>query len=239
MRVAVVGGHGKTGRAVGLALARRDVATTAIGRAEWPSLAETLADCDAVYLIAPNLHPDEPTYVAACLSAMQAAGVPRVVYHSVASPYVPQMPHHVGKAVSEDLVRRSGLAWTILQPGAYLQNLDLTGDLELPYDVHAVFGLADLPDVGEAAAVVLTEDGHVGATYELASRVATPADLAAEAGHHATRVETQVEHPWLRAMFAYYDEHGLPVGTRPLSMLLGREEPEHPSPDGSGQRSQR
>ena len=27
---------------------------------------------------------------------------------------------------------------------------------------------------------------------------------------------------WLVAMFAYYDRHGLPVGTLPLQALLGR-----------------
>jgi NAD(P)H dehydrogenase (quinone) len=221
-RVAVVGGRGKTGRAVRDALARRGHTAVPLGRAEWPGLGDAMAGCEAAYLIAPNLHPDEPDYVADALEAMLAAGVPRVVYHSVASPYAPQMPHHVGKAQAEDLVRRSGLAWTILQPGAYLQNLDLGGDLCVPYDIDAIFGFADLAEVGEAAAIVLTEPGHVGATYELASRVATPAELAAEAGHRAVRVETSVEHPWLRAMFDYYDRHGLPVGTRTLSMLLGR-----------------
>ena len=223
MRVAVVGGNGKTGRAVRNALTTRDVASASIGRAEWPNLADAMGDCDAAYVIAPNMHPDEPRYVADALVAMTTAGVRRVVYHSVASPFVPQMPHHLGKAESEDLVRRSGLAWTILQPGAYLQNFDLTVDLQVPYDVDAQFGFADLTEVAEAAAVVLTEEGHVGATYELASRVATPAELAAEAGHHAQRIEASAEHPWLSAMFDYYHRHGLPVGTRPLTMLLRRQ----------------
>lgn len=222
MRVAVVGGHGKTGRAVRDALARRGVESVPLGRAQWPMLAEAVAGCEAAYLIAPNMYPDEPAYVADALEAVSRAGLRRVVYHSVASPYTPQMPHHLGKARSEDLVRRSGLTWTILQPGAYLQNLDLSADLAVPYDVDAVFGFADLAEVGEAASVVLTEDGHAGATYELATRVSTPAELAAEAGHRAVRVEAGDVHPWLRAMFDYYDEHGLPVGTRPLSMLLGR-----------------
>ena len=223
MRIAVVGGNGKTGRAVREALTRRGAESVATGRAEWPGLAAALADCAAAYVIAPNLHPDEAAYVEAVLTAMQQAGVPRVVYHSVASPYVPMMPHHVAKAASEDLVRRSGLAWTILQPGTYLQNLDLTGDVSVPYDVHATFGFADLAEVGEAAAIVLTEDGHVGATYELASRLTTTAELAAEAGHVARKIEVDVGHPLLRAMFDYYDRYGLPAGTRPLSMLLGRD----------------
>jgi uncharacterized protein YbjT (DUF2867 family) len=219
--IAVLGGHGKTGRAVVAALAGRGVEARPLGRADWSALAEAVAGCDAAYLIAPNLHPDEPAYVTDALSALSGAGVTRVVYHSVASPYAPQMPHHLGKAVSEDLVRRSGLAWTILQPGPYLQNLDLSGPLEVPYDVGAVFGFADLADVAEVAALVLTEDGHVGATYELASRVATVAQLAAEAGVTARRTDQRPD-GWLGAMFAYYDEHGLPVGTRTMDALLGR-----------------
>jgi NAD(P)H dehydrogenase (quinone) len=212
-RVAVFAGRGKTGRAVAAALPEAQP----LGREPWD-----LAGCDAAYLIAPNLHPDEPAYVAAALAALTDAGIGRVVYHSVASPYVPEMPHHVGKAASEDLVRRSGLAWTILQPGAYLQNLDLSGPVRVPYDVHVPFGFLDLADLGAAAAVVLLEDGHIGATYELATRLTTVAALAAEAGVPAEQVADPGGHPWLQAMFAYYDVHGLPVGTLPLRALLGR-----------------
>ncbi|GAA5117187.1 hypothetical protein GCM10023339_27430 [Alloalcanivorax gelatiniphagus] len=220
MRVAVVGGHGKTGRAVRDALAGRDVEALPLGRADWPDLAAAVAGCEAAYVIAPNLHPDEPAYVTSVLSALATAGVPRVVYHSVASPYAPAMPHHLGKAAGEDVVRRSGLDWTVLQPGAYLQNLDLTGPVDLPYSPDVSFGFLDLADLGHAAARVLTEDGHVGATYELATRVATVRELAHEAGVPVRQVPDPGTHPWLTAMFAYYDQHGLPVGTRVLSSLL-------------------
>jgi NAD(P)H dehydrogenase (quinone) len=220
VRVAVLGGHGKTGRAVCDALAAGDSGALPLGRADWPDLAAAVAGCDAAYVIAPNLHPDEPAYVAEVLAALAAAGVGRVVYHSVASPYVPAMPHHVGKARSEDLVRRSGLDWTILQPGAYLQNLDLTGPVDVPYSVDVPFGFLDLADLGRAAAVVLTSPGHSGATYELASRVATVRELADEAGVAVRQVANPATHPWLSAMFAYYDVHGLPVGTRVLRSLV-------------------
>ena len=153
-----------------------------------------------------------------------------MVYHSVASPYLPQMPHHLGKAAAEDLVRRSGLAWTILQPGAYLQNLDLSGPVRVPYRVDAPFGFADLDAVARAAARVLQRDGHAGATYELASVKGTVADLAERAGVDAEKVEFQPstalsarENAWLAAMFDYYDQHGLPVGTAVLEMLLRGE----------------
>lgn len=224
-RVAVLGGHGKTGRAVAGALADVGVVAVPLGRDHWDDLPGALAGCDAAYLIAPNLHPDEPAYVASALTALHAAGVARVVYHSVASPYAPAMPHHVGKAVAEDLVRRSGLAWTVLQPGAYLQNLEGTGPLEVPYSLDATFGFLDLADLGRAAALVLTEPGHVGATYELATRVATVRELADEDGRACRQVADPGTHPWLTAMFAYYDRHGLPVGTRVLAALTARSDP--------------
>jgi len=225
MRVAVVGGTGKTGRAVCAALEARGHPALPLGRAAWTDLPGALEGCDASYVIAPNLHPDEPAYVAAALAAATSAGVERVVYHSVASPGISAMPHHLAKARAEELVRSSGSAWTILQPGAYLQNLDLSTTVRLPYSASAPFGFADLDDVGRAAAVVLLEDGHQGATYELASVATTVAALAADAG-----VEVLVERPsgepagreeaWLRAMFSYYDAYGLPVGTRVLAWLL-------------------
>ena len=117
-------------------------------------------------------------------------------------------------------MRRSGLAWTILQPGVYLQNLDLSTTVRVPYDVDAPFGFLDLADLGAAAATVLVGDGHDGATYELASRRATVRELAEEAGVAAERGPDPREHPWLSAMFAYYDRHGLPAGTLTLRALL-------------------
>jgi len=223
--VAVVGGNGKTGVAVCAALRERGAEAVPLGRAEWDDLAGAMRGCVAAYLVAPNFHPDEPAYVAQALEACRAAGVDRVGYHSVAAPYVPAMPHHLGKAAAEDVVRRSGLRWTILQPGVYVENFDLTRTVRLPYRADAEFGFLRLADLGAAVAeVLLGPDEHVGATYELASLRGTVADLAREAG-----VDVVVEPPGpdvpegLAAMFAYYDEHGLLAGVLTLRALLARE----------------
>ncbi len=244
--VAIVGGAGKTGRAVRAALAARGVESFATGRQDWERLPDALAAADRVYVIAPNLHPDEPAYVGTVIEAARAAGIERLVYHSVAAPYAPDMPHHLGKARAEDLVRRSGLAWTILQPCAYVQNLvpGLQADppaLRLPYSTETTFGLVDLTDVGEAAAVTLLEDPHVGATYELGGPAASIADVGRGAESvldravSVERVEPeewartegaglgQRERDWLLRMFANYDAYGLPTGSLPLAALLGRE----------------
>jgi uncharacterized protein YbjT (DUF2867 family) len=245
VRVAVLGGSGKTGRAIATALEARAASVTSIGRRDWGDLAGALHGCDAVSVIAPNFHPDEPAYVSEVLAAAETAGVTRLVYHSVATPYAPAMPHHLGKARSEDLVRRSATAWTVLQPCAYVQNLvpalrSADAVLEVPYAVDRAFGLVDLHDVAEATARVLLDDGHVGATYELGGpALVTVADVADAAGIALGRPITtrrldpaawaagpgasldDRERAGLLAMYEYYDRYGLPAGGRVLRELIG------------------
>ncbi|WP_341925989.1 NmrA family NAD(P)-binding protein [Nocardioides psychrotolerans] len=244
--VAVLAGSGKTGRALARALADAGARTRPLGRADLADPVAALRGCAAAYVMAPNLHPDEASYVGGWLAAARRAGVARVVHHSVASPYVATMPHHLAKAVSEDLVRRSGLSWTLLQPCAYVQNLlpGLRADrplLRVPYDPDRPFGLVDLLDVAQAAARVLLDPVsgvHEGATYELGGpRLVSVRDVAAVAARvlgadvAVERVPAAVavaglderEATWLTAMFAYYDEHGLPTGGRSLAAVLGRE----------------
>jgi uncharacterized protein YbjT (DUF2867 family) len=249
-RVAVTAGGGKTGTAVAAALVAQGRTAVPLGH-ENGDLARALAGCSALVVIAPNLHPDEAGFVAALLDAAQVAGVGRVVYHSVAAPYSPSMPHHLGKAAAEDLVRRSGLDWTVLQPCAYVQNLvpalrAAPAVLEVPYSLDASFGLVDLADVAAAHAAVLTGPGpaaprHVGATYELGGPApVTVRDVArvaaAVTGRPVAVRQVSVEEwragpgaglpgrerSWLEAMFGYYDAHGLPAGGLALGALLGR-----------------
>ncbi len=203
---------------------------------------------DAVYHLAPNVDPHEVGLGAAALAVATRCGVRRFVMHSVLHPYAPPMPHHVRKAEVEHLVRTSGLEWTVLQPAAYAQNLVAlarvaarTGRLEVPYSIDAPFTLVDLDDVAAAAAVVLADPSHVNATYELAgptiTSVAEVAHLIArrtgrridavridadewEAGAGATLQPDAVRS--LRAMFSYYELHGLVGNSHVLSHLLGR-----------------
>lgn len=245
--VAVLGGRGKTGRAVASALADQGARPRPVGREIVHDPVAALAGAAAVYVVAPNMYADEPDYVSAVLTAARRAGVDRVVYHSVAAPYAPSLPHHLGKAAAEDVVRRNARSWTILQPAAYVQNFvpALRADppaLRVPYDVDRPFGLVDLADVAAAAAVVLLDEGHVGATYELGGPTLVSVRDVAAAASAVLRVDVPVgavgieewthtqgadlgerERAWLTAMFAYYDRHGLPAGSLPLRCLLGRE----------------
>ncbi|HEX5510232.1 MAG TPA: NmrA family NAD(P)-binding protein [Actinomycetales bacterium] len=246
----MTGAAGKTGRAVTASLQRRGVEVVPLVRGvvdlDTGVGLEHLRGCSAVYLIAPNVHPDEPGVVSRVLAAAKEHGVERVVYHSVAQPFAPAMPHHLDKARSEDLVRRSGLGWTVVQPCAYAQNLldalrSETPALTVPYSVDSPFSFVDLEDVGEAVAVALTEPGHLGATYELGGPDALSVrDVAALAqdvlgtGVPASSISVKEwadgagaalpDHARERlvAMFEYYDSYGLLTGSLVLQALLGR-----------------
>jgi len=245
--VVVVGGRGKTGRAVIDAVHARGGSARPVGRAELHDAVGALRGATAVYVIAPNMHPDEPSFVRHVLAAARDAGVSRIVYHSVVAPYLPEMPHHLAKAESERLVRAGGAQWTILQPCAYIQNFlpQLSGPdpaIDVVYDPDRRFTLVDLADVGESAAVAVLDDGALhGATIELGGpahvsvhdvALAAQAVLGREvpvrrtggqewAAGPGARLQAR-ERDWLLGMFEHYDRHGLLCGSLGSRAVLGR-----------------
>lgn len=257
--VLVLGVTGKTGAAVARALLARGIPvrgttrqpTEARTRGRAPSgvelvrvdpstgagLDEAVAGVRAIHHSAPNLSPDEVPMLTRTVAAARRAGVDRVVFHSVMHPYAPAMAHHLRKAEAENLLRTSGLSWTILQPAAYHQNLlggVLDGRLSWPYSLDQRFTNVDLRDVAQATATVLVEDGHVHATYELAGPEELDAHtMAAQASRALGRtviaergappaVADLRASSELLAMFAYYDAHGFTGSPQALTHLLGR-----------------
>lgn len=262
-QVAVFGAAGKTGQAVTAALQDLRVPVRALIRrpgsvAAAPGrepmvldmtrsegLPAALAGCRAAYLLAPNVHPDEPGLMAPILRTCGDLGV-RVVYHSVLHPFAPSMPHHLDKARVESMLHDSDLDWTVLQPASYLDNAAgvhdavAAGRWPVPYSPDSPFTPVALADVGAAAARVLTEDGHRNATYELAGpqRLSTRemADLTGAILGRDIAVEN-IRDAWatgpgsqlptaartrLRAMFDHYDRAGFCGGSEVLTHLLGR-----------------
>ncbi|MFI6430337.1 NAD(P)H-binding protein [Rhodococcus oryzae] len=74
----------------------------------------------------------------------------------------------------EDAVRHSGLEWTIVRPAWFAQNFSegffhdavLSGELRLPAGDGAA-SFVDAEDIAAVAVAALTEDMHVGKTYDL------------------------------------------------------------------------
>ncbi|MDQ2744294.1 MAG: NmrA family NAD(P)-binding protein [Chloroflexota bacterium] len=268
--ILVGGAAGKTGRAVVRALAERGAAVRAWvhhpAQAEEPReagarevvagdmrdparWASAVRGTCAVYHICPNLAPDEPAIGQMAIAATRDGGVDRFVYHSVLHPQTEEMPHHWKKLRVEEQILESGLPFTILQPASYMQNVLAAWDVittegiyRVPYGVDTRLGMVDLRDVAESAAIVLTEPGHEGATYELAGPEAlTQLEVAAGLAQHLARpvqAETIPLEVWERyaraaglgdyqvetllAMFRYYDRNGFWGSPRVLSWILGR-----------------
>lgn len=207
MNVLVIGATGKTGRPTVQALldrgahvraGSRDPGQPADGvepvRFDWAdraTWAPALAGADALYLIGPFAEPNPVELVEDLLAA--ATDVRRVVLLTLIG--ADRLPDEVPLAHWERAVRESGKEWTILRPNWFQQNLGHggflpalrdAGLLELPA-ADARLSLVDTRDVGEVAAVALTEPGHSGQTYVLTgpdslTYAETVATLGAAAG---------------------------------------------------------
>ncbi len=268
--ILVTGAAGKTGLAIIRAIAAKGPPVralvhreeqvekvAAVGARDWiigdmrseAILEQAVRGVRAVYHICPNVSPDEVTIGHKIVAAAQEAGVELFVYHSVLHPQVEAMPHHWSKMRVEAMLFEAGLAYTILQPASYMQNI-LTGWRSIvedgiyivPYPPATRLGMVDLEDVGAAACTVLTEPSHAGATYELAGpEVLTQSEVAEVLGRQLGRSVRAVQvaiDAWvdrakasglgdyqigmLMKMFGYYERFGFWGNPRVLAHLLGR-----------------
>jgi NAD(P)H dehydrogenase (quinone) len=268
--ILITGAGGKTGKAIIKALVARGAAVRALVRSaaheaalramgahdvvvgamdDPAALSRATNGVQAIYHICPNVSPHEVGFAKALVAAATHSGVSRFVYHSVLHPQIEAMPHHWNKLRVEELLFSSGLDITILQPTAYMQNslaewdrMVGEGIYRAPYPVETRLSLVDLDDVAEAAALVLTNNGHSGATYEL---VGTPplsqieiAQIFGHALNKAVRAEAETIESWdrrarsagmddharatLTKMFRAYARDGLKGNPNVLGWLLGR-----------------
>jgi uncharacterized protein YbjT (DUF2867 family) len=267
--ILVTGAAGKTGKAIVEALAAKGAAVRALvrrpehidalkrcGAAEVSvgsyedadAIGAAVAGTQAIYHICPNVSPHEFDYARSIAAAAQAHGVTRFVYHSVLHPQIEAMPHHWQKARVEQMLFAAGLDLTILQPTAYMQNLlgawrgiVEAGVFRIPYPAETRLSLVDLNDVAEIAAIVVMNEGHGGATYELVGTTPlSQSEVAATIGaalQKTIRIDVETVEVWearasaagmgdyevrtLAAMFRYYTEHGLIGNSNALRWLLG------------------
>lgn len=266
--ILITGAGGKTGRMLIKALSSVEIVRAYVYRDKYVSVAESLgADevfvgdlCDksaihsamrgirAVYHICPNMSPDEELIGKLVLGIACSVGVEHFVYHSVMHPQTEKMKHHWAKMRVEELIFESGLPFTILQPGPYMQNFLVgwrniveEGILRVPYSVHSKFSFIHLEDLADAAKTVLTKPNHQNAIYELAGTPplshAEVADILGHRLNRSVRAEKEELENWklrmsgvstyaienLVRMFRYYDEWGLVGNSNILRWVLKRE----------------
>lgn len=233
-------------------LRRLGVSETVLGdfrKAE--DLGRAMAGVDAVIQIPPRFTEDEAQIGLNAVAAAKEARIGHYVFVSAFHPQMRQMDHHWAKLLVEEAVIESGLSFTILQPAMFMQNLRVewpairkSGVYARPYSPERKMALVDTDDLGEAAAIILTEPGYRGATFELASgeslsHAEMAALLAAEWGKPVRAVARDLGEwerwahahgwkPWSIAaylkMCRHYDAHGYPGGNAlVLRTILGRE----------------
>ncbi|MFJ6197505.1 SDR family oxidoreductase [Micromonospora sp. NPDC092111] len=124
------------------------------------------------------------------IAAAREAGVGLVVYTSIVHADTSDLLLAAEHRVTEEELRDSGLPYVLLRNGWYLENYTA----QLPtYLAHGVAGsagdgrvsAATRADYAEAAAEVLTTDGHAGRAYELGGEAFTLTELAAEVSRHS------------------------------------------------------
>jgi uncharacterized protein YbjT (DUF2867 family) len=155
--------------------------------AEPASIRAALDGVDALFLACGNL-PPQVEYERNVIDAAARAGVRRLVKLSA-------LGARLGSPVDfwdwhariERHLRASGIPWVVLRPRFYMSNL--LGSVETIRSAGAIFAPAegvkvpmiDPLDVAATAAVVLSDDGHEGETYELTGPEAiTFHDVAAQ-----------------------------------------------------------
>ena len=200
--VVVTGALGNVGAGVVAALAGRDV-DVRVADINETALAERFPDCDRVvldftdpstfdavvagaqrlFLIRPPAISRVSNTINPIIDAAQDHGVQHVVFSSVAGAESNRIvPHH---RIEAHLIA-SSMAWTMLRPGFFDQNIatayrqDIVEDDRIYVPAGNGFvAFIDARDIGEVAAVCLTEDGHEMQGYHLTGPQAVAFDQVA------------------------------------------------------------
>lgn len=182
----IVAGARSTGHDVARQFAAQGVEVRVADYTQPDTLSAAFNGIDRLLLISSSTMGDRTAQHENVINAAKAAGVGLLAYTSLL--HADTSPLGVGEEhrQTEALLKASGLPFALLRHGWYTENHAASIPPALQYG--AVLGSADegrfstatREDFAEAAAVVLTTDGHAGRVYELAGDESyTLADLAA------------------------------------------------------------
>lgn len=206
MKIAITGATGQLGRIAVEKLKEKTAAENLVALVRTPEkannlgiearafdysqpeiLVDSLKGIDKLFLISGNEIGQREIQHKNVIDAAKQAGVKEIVYTSLLHSATSKMalaPEHLA---TEKYIETSGLTYTILRNGWYTENY--AGSIPGSIQAGAFIGSAGdgkvssatREDFAEAAAVVLTTNGHENKIYELAGDKAyTLEDLAAE-----------------------------------------------------------
>lgn len=168
--------------------AARGVATRAADFGDQAQLEAVFAEAERVLVVSTTTVGERFDNHRRAIDAARAAGVAQVVYVSAVNAASARMRLADAHRRTEEYLRGSGVPFTVLRNGWYLENY--TSQLPAIREHGAVLGAgadgrvsaASRADLAAAAAAVLTGDGHLGATYELGGEPFTLRELASVIG---------------------------------------------------------
>ncbi|WP_411107530.1 NAD(P)H-binding protein [Streptomyces sp. cmx-4-9] len=225
----VIGGKGKTGSRVAERLTAQGRPVRVGSRSsqtpfDWnrpDTWSAALEDVDRVYVTYyPDLaFPGAADQVGAFARAAVAAGARRLVLLSGRG--------EESARRAEENLKASGADWTVVRAAWFHQNFDesfflepvLAGEIALP-TADAVEPFVDADDIADVVVAALTDDRHIGRTYELTGpRLLSFQDVAAELSKATGRTITYVavSDASYRAVLR---EHGLPEDFADLFALI-------------------
>lgn len=213
MTIAVTGATGQLGRRITAAIKARapDELVVALARsperasdlavevrrfdyADPAMLAPALVGVDTLMLVSSSEIGQRAEQHNNVIAAAEAAGVRRIVYTSVLHADTSPLGLAEEHRLTEAALAASPLEATILRNGWYTENLTggivrvIESGTMIGSSADGHFSAATRDDYAEAAAAVLTSDGHAGRTYELGGDDAfTRAQLAAEISRQTGR----------------------------------------------------
>lgn len=191
--ILLTGATGKTGGETAKALAARGVKARALVRnpekaaglkslgidvaigdaTDADAVAKALAGCEKLLLLMPNGQ-HQLTLEKTVIDLAKKAGVRHVVKMS-SMEAVPDAKAPIPQIhwASEEYIRASGLAWTMIKPNFFMQNflgsarsIKENGSFSLPMG-NGTTAMADTRDIGAATAEALAGKGHEGKSYEI------------------------------------------------------------------------
>ncbi|WP_327309947.1 NAD(P)H-binding protein (plasmid) [Streptomyces sp. NBC_01298] len=135
------------------------------------SLTRALDGVRATFLVTSRIGDDDARFVRAAV----AVGVRHVVKLSAAAVVDPGANDLITRwqRANEDLLRASGMEWTLLRPRSFMSNaLAWADSVRAQHVVRAQYGSSpnacvDPRDVADVAVRALTEEGHAGRAYTL------------------------------------------------------------------------
>jgi len=151
------------------------------------SLTTSLQGIDKLLLISSNEIGQRAVQHANVIAAAKQAGVKWIVYTSLLHGDISSLSLAGEHLATEEALKASGIPYTVLRNGWYTENYTgsvqgaIAGGAFIGSAAEGKIASAARADYAEAAAVVLTSEGHIGKVYELSGDEAyTLADLAAE-----------------------------------------------------------